>query len=507
MRFIDVAALCYCVNIMINNYTALLFIFAISFLGCSQEQQQAEKKNVNKPPALSKERAGGCLGCHGNLLLDKPHDIGCIKCHGGNNNSSDKDAAHKGMVARPAHPDQMQISCGNCHAQQLESAKTDIHFTLENKINKIRTHFGANEKIKSLIQVPVPDKIDSRLDLADDMLRKRCLRCHLYSEGDSYPYVQHGTGCAACHLKFTNGQMDSHFFSKPEKRQCLSCHYGNYVGSDFYGKFENDYNWEYRTPYVTSEQFFRPYGVEQYNLTPDIHQQRGFVCIDCHQENGHSSTQSPKCDDCHNYQAAQNTSHYKISKRNEKLYLQTAAGNSHEIPQLKDPAHELYGKKVACQVCHAQWSYNDSTTHLLYSASDDYDLWERLTVQGSQEVEKILEHNLYGDGAELPPTMKDGITGNLKEGVWYKGFSQRRWEEMITARDKDGVIKVFRPILNLRLSMVNQDQELIFDNLTGTTSGLLPYTPHTTGPAGFFYRDRFVHHLKKQKNNKNNYQN
>ena len=35
--------------------------------------------------------------------------------------------------------------------------------------------------------------------------------------------------------------MQSHAFSTPTDKQCLSCHYGNYVGGDYYGRYEHDF--------------------------------------------------------------------------------------------------------------------------------------------------------------------------------------------------------------------------------------------------------------------------
>ena len=167
-------------------------------------------------------------------------------------------------------------------------------------------------------------------------------------------------------------------------------------------------------------------------------------------------------------------------------------GKEHPVPQLSHPAHRQYGDQVSCQVCHAQWSFNDSTTHLLRSDTDDFDSWERLTVQSSSEVEQLLDHNLYSDEDELSPTMKNSITGEPVEGLWHKGFTQRRWEDMIIKRDTDGIIKVFRPILDLRISFIDNNERVRFDNITGDGNGILPYTPHTTGPAGMFYTDRFA---------------
>ena len=118
-----------------------------------------------------------------------------------------------------------------------------------------------------------------------------------------------------------------------------------------------------------------------------------------------------------------------------------------------------------------------------------------MPVQSSSGVENLLTNNLSDDREEVPPAMIDTVTGETVPGVWYKGFTERRWERMLIHKDNDGMIKVFRPILDLRLSYIDYDEDVIFDNLEGTGKVVLPYTPHTTGKAGIFYLDRFSHLL------------
>lgn len=481
---------------MKSYFTIILIIFC-AVAGCRTEEQA-------KTPALSSSSdrnkpvlQPGCKSCHPEVILDSNHSFPCTQCHKGDNEVSDKNLAHQGLIAQPAQPSTMAQTCGSCHAKEVQQAQTTNHFTLRNKINTIRTHLGAQDEIETLTAVPVPENISTVLELGDDMLRRRCLRCHVYSSGDSYPYVSHGTGCASCHLSFSNTTLTSHTFTKPADQNCLSCHYGNYVGSDYYGKFENDYNWEYRTPYATRNPFLRPYGVEQLNLAPDIHQQKGLVCIDCHPTSGHGRQNNVRCITCHGWQPGSPVPpSLHLKQQGDALILTgTTSHQQHPVPTLRNPVHAQYADKVDCQVCHAQWSFNDQTTHLFRSESEDYDMWERLTVQGSEEVETLLEHNLYSDDEEYPLAMRDGITGELRSGIWYKGFTQRRWEHMIIDTDSDGRIRVFRPVLDLRLSMVTEDDELIFDNAKGPGKGLLPYTPHTTGKAGLYYKDRFRHLL------------
>ena len=489
---------------MRDNFIILIAVWPILLLpalvGCRGEEEKIvpvpAQETAQAPPV--KPRLPGCKGCHGAVQLDDNHNFVCTDCHLGNNDTSDKELAHKGFIADPANPVNMAVTCGKCHADQIESCSQSLHFTVQKPVNLVRSHFGIEPPLADLTEIPENGRPQNKAQLVDDMLRRRCLRCHVYTAGDSYPYVQRGTGCAACHLQFTDSKLESHSFILPKERQCLSCHYGNHVGADFLGMYEHDYNWEYRTPYTTRQPFMRPYGVELHQLVSDIHQQRGLTCLDCHNKGEMSGRQNPiRCEDCHS--PAHDTVPILTNVRVEadQLILQGRIdGKDHPIPPLTHPAHAKYNDRVACQVCHAQWAFNDRPTHLLLSYTDDVDPWDRLTVQSSSHVETFLEHNLYSMEDELDTTMPDSISGQNKAGIWYMGYGMRRWEDILIRRDVDGIIKVFRPILDLRLSAVDEDDERIFDNLKGNSDGLLPYTPHTTGPAGMFYERRFFHLLE-----------
>ena len=440
----------------------------------------------------------GCRACHATIQLDPPHQLACTRCHGGNGTETTQEKAHLGLIAHPGHPQQMAATCGQCHPQVVALALHASHFTLANKINSVRQHFGARDPLSGVQEIPAEERPSSLLSLADDMLRRRCLRCHVYAAGDQYSGVTRGVGCAACHLSWKDGKMQSHQFRAPQDRQCLSCHYGNYVGWDYYGRYEHDYNWEYRTPYTeqTPQRYpARPYGIEYHQLVPDIHQQRGLVCIDCHDQSGHEGKEVQlSCRTCHGWQPGQLLQNKRLQVQDTQLLLTAADGRQHPVPLLRHPAHQQYGNTVACQVCHGQWSFNDSSTHVLRTEKVDYEQWERLMVQGSSEIETLLQHNAYSTD-ELPLTMRDGITAEPRPGIWLQGFGQRRWEQMIIERDVDGVIKVFRPILDVHLSMVDRQGKVIFDDQSGQGRTRLPYVPHTTGPAGLFYQQRFQHLL------------
>ncbi|WYD81414.1 MAG: hypothetical protein V8K32_03315 [Candidatus Electrothrix gigas] len=513
---------------MKHYFTLFVLFFSLLHLvlvGCREQEQkdnsvpssvpapatEAVKKELPPPPAP------GCQSCHQEIQLDKAHDVphvACTDCHQGNNETNNKDIAHQGLIAQAASPATMQTTCGKCHATQLDRCGQSSHFTMRNAVNLVREHFSL-APLKSLLEIPESQgPPQSKEELVNDLLRRHCLRCHVYSKGDNYPYVRHGSGCAACHLQYTDGKLTglgtaaktaNHAFIRPTKRQCLSCHYGNRVGSDFDGSYEQDYNWSYRTPFVTRSPFLRPYGVELHNLSPDIHQQRGMTCVDCHTGAEISGKQpAVQCVDCHAPDISDTSSFPALANlraKGEQLFVKIQ-GDEQEllVPGLQHPAHEKYKHQVACQVCHAQWAYNDGTNHLLLSYSEDVDPWDRLAVQSSSAVEDFVQHNLYTEDQELAPSLPDQISGQQsqqKPGIWYSGFSKRRWEDILLGLDNNGIIRVMRPILDLRLSAIDEHEEIIanFDNLTGKDQGLLPYTPHTTGRAGLFYEQRFLHLL------------
>ncbi len=482
----------------------LIFIMAL-VCGCSR----GETPTKTAAPALVAERpiAAGCLACHP-FTLDANHLFPCEECHRGAAKANSKQVAHAGMLPQPAHPDHMGVVCGKCHGKVVAQAASTLHFTLAKEVNLVRQAFagavhplrGADGELlplDSLTAIPQRNHPpQTPLQLADDLLRRRCLRCHLYAPGDSYPATRHGTGCAACHLTFANGALADHrFLARPTDQQCLSCHYGNRVGADYYGRFEHDIHWDFRTPLAaTAEEQAEPYGVGFHQLTPDLHQRAGLACIDCHGGGELMAGANPiTCLTCHGSTLAPGAPE-ALSDRDGRRELTLAlTGKRLPVPLMKDPAHGRYGAKVACQVCHGQWSFADHGNHLLLAEAPDYDAWQALTRQGSSEVEARLEAVLF-QNSEAEAAMSDGITGISSPGIWLQAYELRRWEEINTCLDGDGILQLCRPILDLHLSYTNADGEVVFAGLTpgAGTPVLQPYTPHTTGRAGAFYPQRLV---------------
>ncbi|MHB8149558.1 MAG: hypothetical protein ACYDIB_05310 [Desulfobulbia bacterium] len=486
------SAMPFCRNIKTSAILLLLFLLTLAVPGC-KEGKAPEKPAVQEAPT----RQPGCLGCHTEIRLDSSHNLACTDCHQGNPEGATQEQAHAGLIAQPSHPDQMQKGCGTCHAQQVAQATSSLHFTARNEVNGVRVAFGAQASLASLAEIPTHETIASPLDLADDLLRRRCLRCHVYNSGDNYPETVRGTGCAACHLAYTNGKMSGHGFNKsPADSQCLHCHYGNFVGSDYYGRFEHDFNLEYRTPYRTDGSETRPYGVEFHQLAPDIHQQKDMACIDCHSGaelmGGHTAakgaTPAITCLGCHGWRKGQPLPLNNLQIEADRLVLITRlTGKKLVVPQPVHPAHRQYEKKAHCTVCHSQWSFNDQGTHLLRIDNPDHPAWSRLSVQGSREVEEQLD-NPPGQGTSL----RDKINGTSSPSLWLKGYELRRWESPLIGIGTDGMLHIFRPILDLHLSMADANKKVLFDNVgvAPRQQRYLPYTPHTVGKAGAFFNER-----------------
>jgi len=455
------------------------------------------------PPPTPVAAQGHCVDCH-QVELDPHHQLACTSCHRGTEPAKDQESAHRDLLARPAHPDHLQEICGPCHQETAEQIGSSSHFTLPRTTNLFRTAFGAEERLANFLDTPASLEPENILELADDLLRRRCFRCHLYHEGDGYSAVQRGTGCAACHLPYFEGRLVSHRFRPPQDEQCLSCHYGNYVGFDYYGRFEHDLTYEYRTPFPSEGAASRPYGVEYHQLRPDIHQLSGMRCIDCHSggELMHNSGEKPACRGCHFPDQLAKTVPPRVELKESQAVLLGSDGQRRPIPMASNPAHFTQSEEITCQACHAQWSFNDIGKHYLRSDSFFVDDWWFLAVQGSDEVERVITINSDFDLAEeLPVAMTDKLSGADRPGIWLKALTMRRWEEVILGRDQQGRISPMRPVEDWYLSWVDEEETVRYDShpsATATHGGLRPYVPHTTGPAGLFASERIARFLREE---------
>ncbi len=447
----------------------------------------------------SKLGKSGCKRCHP-VRLDKAHDLACVYCHRGNPDGRFRKVAHQGLISHPACYEEMKRTCGSCHPGEVTRMTNSLHFTLGKEIASVWRAFFPGDKPPSFQDLPIKYHPETARDLIADMLRRRCLRCHVYYSGDDYQGTMRGTGCAACH--FVKGlfypPLDHRFNRKVPDDRCLSCHYANFVGWDFYGRFEADYPEDFRAPLYKGENLPRPYGVEWHAMVPDIHQRAGMGCSDCHnpmevkpmedQETGGDTTGIKGCLSCH----------LSPGKGLAKIMNEDTIG------------HRPTDRKiVACATCHALWSFQDYGRALMRQDIPDYDDWFQLAVQGSSEVETQIELNLQRPVMDwVIPWMSDKFTGEDRYGLWLEGFSMRRWVPVMLGKCS-GKLYVIRPILDISVSYVDFNGDVLFDNLRPAVGGgceplfvpeslgipigrkpgreaWRPYTPHTIGKADAF---------------------
>lgn len=485
---------------MIARKLLLMLLLLLLPAACGPAREQAapqgpasspkEEKGGGSPPASAGATGAGCLACHA-YPAEVHAGLACRDCHGGDPLAATREQAHAGLVPAPGDPKHLGEKCGRCHPGESAAIGQSRHFTLSGEVNPVRRHFGATADLRAATEIPVAATPATPLALADDLLRRRCLLCHPYYRGDDYPATRRGTGCGACHLEYRDGKLASHLFlSRPGDQQCLACHYGNRVGADYYGYFEHDLGDEYRTPFPADDSAApRQRGVEAHRLQADVHQRAGMACLDCHSRLHRGSATTISCRACHFWRPGQPAPAGLAARGGKLRFTGTASGRLHTVPPARDQAHARAGAQVDCAVCHAQWGFNDQGTHLLRTDAENYQEWADLLVQGSSEVETQMLNSLYGEGG-IPPAMRDKFSGQERPGLWLTTMALRRWEQPVIGRDTGGRLRVMRPSLDLHLSWLDGQGRVRFDAVAGDGATLRPYTPHTIGKAGAFYRQR-----------------
>jgi hypothetical protein len=428
--------------------------------------------SCSTPEARSPLTKTGCRACH-KVDIDPSHDIGCTTCHKGNDGAKTIKGAHQGLIARPSGPGRMAEVCGRCHKKEVASAETSAHFTLRDEIGALWGAFFPEDQTPSIKDLSNMGPLGTEKGIVADLLRRRCLICHVYYEGDNYSGARRGTGCAACHLPIKassclKGSTDHRFKRTVKDENCLACHYGNFVGWDYYGRFEKDFEEDFRAPLVKGRHIPRPYGVEWHDMTPDVHRQYGMSCASCHikgpcegdDPGDGDKTRTISCIACHN-----------------------AGGGGKGTPMdvtITGHRKEDIGR-VSCDACHALWGFYDNGRSLVLQESPIFDDWTYLAVQGSSEIEKaVLDHN---SGKADRIDMTDKFTGEARLGLWFQVFSDRRWWPVMLGEDYNGVLRVMRPIFDISISYVNARGDAVFDNLRPKGQPLAPYAPHSIGKA------------------------
>ena len=252
----------------------------------------------------------GCVSCHGGLEKASASHHGCRSCHGGNATTRDRSAAHRTLYggANPSAPEGWEKGCGGCHRYQLERVKSTIMQTNAGMIRNIRLTWEGGEKNgysadggAAFNPTGTPGEflpVEDLDNLAGELYRKACARCHVGSVNtDAYGAV-HPSGCAACHFPWNDegsyqgkdrplqgkgGHSASHAMSAlPDTRTCTRCHSrSGRIGYSYQGLYDGNNS---LVPTRRGEPGPEAASGAR-NLThiePDVHFAAGLECIDCH---------------------------------------------------------------------------------------------------------------------------------------------------------------------------------------------------------------------------------
>ena len=446
-----------------------------------------------------------CLNCHRGIeKISDNHNFTCSTCHNGNPAAETVSLAHSGLIRNPSAPAYVDDKCGRCHKKEIENVRKSLHSTQAKVIAVTRFLFGAQKTPDfiygasdkggfKLLPEPPPHP-ETPSEIVDDLLRRKCLRCHINTEGIRSQGFYRASGCAACHVVYDNdGIYKGNDMSLRHKRgypafhrfvknipdvQCMHCHNGNRVGADYHGYFEHDYDRAFRSPYP--EKII--YGIDFHYLKKDLHAERGLTCIDCHR--GIMNDESVTCESCH---GGFNT-HPDSRFVNQNVML-TVSGEKLKVPAFRKDidGHDENHRNVECSLCHASWAYGDYGLHLVRIDIPDYYPWRRLILQGDPIVTEFLSKQLSKPFEKWDmPVMKDFIDGSLKRGLWLMGWSLRRWEIIPMGVNKNGKFSAYRPMYQIFVSYVDSEGYVIMDSEIpirgdGKVWGSVPFTPHTTG--------------------------
>jgi hypothetical protein len=207
----------------------------------------------------------------------------CVSCHKGNDKKESKESAHAGFIPRPS--DNIK-NCGTCHKKIGRNYKMSLHYTSGGQREGVKPRFSP-EELKTF---------DTKV------FNQSCRSCH--------------ASCGDCHVKsppvsgITTGLIQGHkFVKKNEGKTCSSCH-GGRVYPEFTG---------------------------EYGGTPDVHYQKGMMCVDCHKKNEmHGDGKMYK------------------SRKEVRDRPQCLSCHKDRKDQI---AHEIHKDTVSCQGCHSSGEY------------------------------------------------------------------------------------------------------------------------------------------------------
>ncbi|MFQ5808765.1 MAG: hypothetical protein ACE5JM_04010, partial [Armatimonadota bacterium] len=474
------------------------------------------------PAITASQEQSKCLTCHQGIESiaakpEHPHNmLACTDCHKGDSDATTLAAAHEGLVVNPTDLRVAGETCGLCHAAEVKAGPTSIMATFAGIISGARYQWAAQNTKDSLYGVravadpdgAVPEERGGLAKLeqlptrgesghaVDDYLRKECTRCHLWDKGTQRRGDYRSTGCAACHVLYAEDglsrsgdkaiphdepghPMIHQMTTRIPAQQCQICHNrGNRIGASFMGMMEQD---PYGTPWTAEgEQQPKLHGKFYHKLLPDLHYERGLMCIDCHTSkdvHGDGNLYSKKeqyveirCRDCHGM--PERRSDLKTSQGNPITNLRRRGGaviltskydgRDHVVPQLADIRQRgrlpvamqisTHIEKLECYACHATWVPQCYGCHLKVDGRDKQHDW---------------------------------LLGEETQGRWTESRSYLRWETPVLGLNGRGKVAPYMPGCQVLFTELSAAGKTLAHNKVFTTAAGIagiasqPAQPHT----------------------------
>lgn len=389
-----------------------------------------------------------CMWCHSNTTgFTKAHDpqaLGCVSCHLGNPLTTNKDAAHQGLVNIPGNLSNARQTCGttDCHPNELEHIQNSLMTTNSGLVAVDKFVFYESKDLDAQYHI---SKIGHTA--AETHLRNLCATCHLGHDkliAEPIHEKSRGGGCIACHLSYdedskhslTQYQLNSDSiyastFNHPkidldiDNNHCFGCHSrSGRISTNYEGWHETTIN---HRDYKASDtlRLLKDKRVFQ-KVEADVHHQLGMSCIDCHTYSGimgdgnlyahQDEAVKIKCEDCHNNAYTNIISKSDLNRIDEIIYnsrgfehdqmlvtendrqvlINTSILNESEAQLhlklvdtsylMSQPADVCTGihSDVSCSLCHSSWAPQCLGCHNEYDASDElgFDHLKREQIRG-----------------------------------------------------------------------------------------------------------------------------
>lgn len=478
-----------------------------------------------------------CLSCHEGIeqISDGPvmSKLTCTECHLGDAQATTQEGAHKGMYVNPTDFRVVEKTCGACHPDEIDKSKKSLHATMAGMISGTRYDFGSQGReaiyatyavedddpqgehaVSSLKQIPTydPSKPEGPDNSpGDDYLRNQCLRCHLWSDGHQRDGDYRGSGCAACHVIYSDAgtyeggdkaiskdQKDRprlhRITSKIPEEQCIHCHNrGGRTGVSFIGTIESD---GYGTPWTEEGgKQGKLHGKNYNHLKGDVHFELGMTCIDCHTKqdlhgDGNIYTKRHQaveieCEDCHgtmtqrsNLKTSWGNKFNNLKEEDGKIILISKMdGKERVVPQISEIEYSSEGhaamaaipvhmERLECYACHSTWAPQCYGCHAKQDISKPNGDW--LNAKPSDDLSMSSHKNNREKTAFS----------------WNESRSYVRWETPTLGINTEGKVSPFIPGCQVFFTQMDGDK-MIVNNKTFTTvdgtSGIAhaPIQPHT----------------------------